>query len=544
MWQGALWKSRSQPRRLPDAGTVGSMTDTTPAGSAAPEAQTTTGRVRGLWRGSSAAFLGIPYAAAPVGDLRFAAPVPHDPWKGVLEATQPGPTPQRRPFSDTPTIPEPVIAGDATLNLNVFTPAPGDPAAQLPVFVWFHGGAYISGTPSSPWYDGRSFNRDGIVTVSISYRLGFDGFGWVGGEGEDNPGNLNRGLLDQLAGLEWVRDNIASFGGDPGQVTIGGQSAGGTSVLELLTLPRAQCLFRRAIAQSPAVNDIPAAEVVRASGALADTLGIACTPEAWRTLTEEQILDVERSGAAYGGFSMFDPPQPPDVAGEIAALRKGGPVKPTMAWAPAVDGELFPAAVPTAVADGHGAQVPLLLGGTPTEFPVPAPVPAEKVVADLVAAGVPQDALNRMHSELAVIGDEYALSLVLSAQQFGIGALRVADARRQAGTSTVTGASAGTWLYEFNGRTQRGNLAPHCTDLPYSSDVLDAPGVSPVLGDAPSQTLADAMHGDWVRFIRGEAPDWPSVDEAGVRQARVYDAAGSHLDPGAWDFAAGLAGVE
>ena len=106
-------------------------------------------------------------------------------------------------------IPEPSFPGDATLNLNVFTPVPGEPDARLPVLVWIHGGGFKAGSPSSPWYDGRAFNRDGVVTVSISYRLGFDGFGWI----PDAP--HNRGLLDQIAALRWVQDNIAAFGGDP-----------------------------------------------------------------------------------------------------------------------------------------------------------------------------------------------------------------------------------------------------------------------------------------------------------------------------------------
>ncbi|HCT14401.1 MAG TPA: carboxylesterase [Corynebacterium nuruki] len=496
-------------------------------------AQTTAGRVDGVWREGSAAFLGIPYAAAPVGDLRFTAPVPPDPWTGVRDATRPGPTPQRRPFSDTPTIPEPVIPGDATLNLNVFTPAPDDPGARLPVLVWIHGGAYISGTPSSPWYDGRSFNRDGIVTVSISYRLGFDGFGWVGGDG---PDSLNRGLLDQLAALEWVRDNIAGFGGDPDRVTVAGQSAGGTSVLDLLAVPRATGLFRRAIAQSPALNDIPADEVIRASGTLAGTLGIPCTPDGWRSLTPDQILDVERSGAAYGGFSMFDPPEPTDIRSVTGALRAGAAPPSTMAWAPAVDGELFPAPVTTAVADGHGADIPLLLGGNRTEFPMPSPRPRAQIVDALRAAGVGETALSRFGAELDLIGDAFADSLVASELQFGTGTIRVADARRRAG-------GAGTWLYDFNGRTARGNLSPHCTDIPYSFDLLDAPGVEPVLGAAPSQQLADAMHGDWVRFITDGTLDWPTVEEAGVRQARVYDAAGSHLDVDSKAVAADMTGV-
>ena len=194
------------------------------------EVDTRAGRVRGAWRdlpGSdvrSAAFLGIPFAKPPVGALRFAAPVPVEPWDGVRDALEFGATAQRGDPGVT-LIPEPSVPGESTLNVNVFTPAPGDASAALPVLVWIHGGGFFAGSPASPWYDGRSFNRDGVVTVTISYRLGFDGFGWIA----DAP--ANRGVRDWLLALEWVQDNIAAFGGDPGRVTIAGQSAGGGAVL-------------------------------------------------------------------------------------------------------------------------------------------------------------------------------------------------------------------------------------------------------------------------------------------------------------------------
>ena len=134
-------------------------------------------------------------------------------------------------------IPEPSVPGESTLNVNVFTPAPATDAA-LPVLVYIHGGGYFAGSPASPWYDGAAFNRDGVVTVSISYRLGFDGFGWIA----DAP--MNRGVLDWLLALEWVRDNIAAFGGDPARVTIAGQSAGGGAVLTLLGMPSGAAAHR------------------------------------------------------------------------------------------------------------------------------------------------------------------------------------------------------------------------------------------------------------------------------------------------------------
>ena len=221
------------------------------------EVDTIAGRVRGRWRAdaagnASAAFLGIPFGEPPVGERRFAAPVPHGPWEGVLDATAYAPTAQRGDPGVT-LIPEPSVPGDSTLNVNVFTPTPSTDAA-LPVLVYIHGGGYFAGSPASPWYDGAAFNRDGVVTVSISYRLGFDGFGWIA----DAP--MNRGVLDWLLALEWVRDNIAAFGGDPARVTIAGQSAGGGAVLTLLGMPSAQPLIAGVYSISGAAADVTLAE--------------------------------------------------------------------------------------------------------------------------------------------------------------------------------------------------------------------------------------------------------------------------------------------
>jgi para-nitrobenzyl esterase len=205
--------------------------------------ETNAGAVRGFWRTDSAAFLGIPFAEPPYGDLRFLAPVHAKSWSGVRDALRYGPTPQRKALAEITTIPEPSIPGEDILNLNVFTPRPHAATGSevpLPVLVYLHGGAYVAGSPASPWYDGAAFNRDGVVTVTVSYRLGFDGFGWL----PDAP--PNRGILDWLLALEWVRSNISQFGGDPARVTIAGQSAGGGAVMTLLAMPRARGLFRAA----------------------------------------------------------------------------------------------------------------------------------------------------------------------------------------------------------------------------------------------------------------------------------------------------------
>ncbi|MDR2986785.1 MAG: carboxylesterase family protein, partial [Nocardiopsaceae bacterium] len=214
----------------------------------APTVATLRGTLRGQVRDGVASFLGIPYAASPTGSFRFQAPQPPEPWKGVRDALAYGATPPKPDYPppfDT-LFGEPNIAGDDWLNLNVWTPDPT--ASGLPVMVWIHGGAFANGNSAIPLYDGHAFARDGVVLVSINYRLGVDGFAVL-------PGRpANRGLLDQIAALEWVRDNIGAFGGDPGNVTIFGESAGGMSVTTLLAMPRAAGLFAKAVAQSGAAQ--------------------------------------------------------------------------------------------------------------------------------------------------------------------------------------------------------------------------------------------------------------------------------------------------
>lgn len=473
----------------------------------APTISTSAGTVSGVQRPDSAAYLGVPFAAPPTGERRFLAPQPPVPWHGVRACDASGPTPQRRPFGDVTTIPEPSNAGDDTLNVNVFTPAPGDRDALQPVLVWVHGGGYFAGSPASPWYDGRSFARDGVVTVVLSYRLGFDGFGWIDGA------PLNRGLLDQIAALEWVRDNIRGFGGDPARVTIAGQSAGGGSVLALLTSPRAAGLFRGAISQSGAAGALSAAGAERTGRRFAAAIGVSPDLSGWRSLTEDQILDRQ---------TEFN--QVPDVPGMaspptelIAAARRTPAGSLPLAFAPVVDDEIVLAPV-EAIRAGAGAEVPLLLGATRNEFafPIPGAASVHEIVAAASAAGCTEAAVARYRLEVDRLGPAYAASQLAVAQMFRAPAVHVgAERSRQ-------GAGQRTWLYDFAHHSAVDGTSSHCYDLPFSWDVLDAPGVERVLGAEPPQQLADRMHADWVRFITDGTVGWPAVAEAPIGAARVY----------------------
>src|SRR5438034_5790164 len=192
--------------------------------------RTRQGVVRGRMADGVATFKGIPYAAPPFGEYRFQPPQPVEQWDGVRDMLNYGPTVVKpayfAPFDAL--IPEPVIEGTDCLNLNIWTPD-GEKAGR-PVMVWLHGGSFTNGTGAIPAYDGSRFARDGVVCVTLNYRLGVDGFLFLG------QGSANLGLLDQVAALIWVQENIAAFGGDPNNVTIFGQSAGGMSVGSLLSM--------------------------------------------------------------------------------------------------------------------------------------------------------------------------------------------------------------------------------------------------------------------------------------------------------------------
>ncbi|WP_454293827.1 carboxylesterase family protein [Salana multivorans] len=315
-------------------------------------ATTVHGVVRGTERSGSTAFYGLPYAAPPVGELMFSAPSPPDRWEGVRDASRPGPTAQRRGF-DAGTIPEPSLPGDDYLTVNVFTPTTAEPGSDLPVLVYLHGGAYIAGSPVSPWYDGSAFNRDAIVVVTVGYRLGLLGFGSLRGATE------NRALLDWLAALEWVRDNIHAFGGDPDRVTLAGQSAGGGAVLTLLGTPGISGLVARAIAASPVLSQATTEEARRTADQAAALTGAAANVESLLALPSWTLHDLPWRmpnvfGSAAGrATAMTDP---------VALV---GEILDSIEFCPTTDGNLV---VRPIALGARECPIPLLIGATAHEL--------------------------------------------------------------------------------------------------------------------------------------------------------------------------------
>ncbi|MFF1877603.1 carboxylesterase/lipase family protein [Leifsonia sp. NPDC058230] len=475
-----------------------------------PEVTTTAGRVRGLQRDGSIAFLGIPFAEPPVGELRFAAPVPHAPWTGTLDATAYGATAQRETLAEITLIPEPSIPGDSTLNVNVFTPSlpdAGDPDALLPVLVYIHGGGFVAGSPASPWYDGAAFNRDGIVTVSLSYRLGFDGFGWI----EDAP--HNRGVRDWVLGLEWVRDNIAAFGGDPARVTVAGQSAGGGAVLSLLAVPAAASLFHRAISLSGATSDLPLDEAEKLGRELAALGGVAPTRSGLGSLDERTVLELQGRVAS--------PTVEADQSGE-----SGDPLAPLvrfatggLSWGPVVDGEVLPESVSAALSRGVGADKELVLGATDNEFvmalaPQAEALSAVPAAAILSAFGLPEATVAAYIDAHPSRGTADLIGQYVTDRMFRVTAITLAAERARSG--------APTWLYRFAWPSPTIGNSCHCLDVPFFFDCLAAERVAYLAGPNPPQELADEVHGSAVAFVSTGDPGWTPFDEA-TRSTRVFD---------------------
>ncbi|WP_223622541.1 carboxylesterase/lipase family protein [Microbacterium sp. EST19A] len=470
------------------------------------EVTTVAGRVRGRWRPTtgcrgnqrSAAFLGIPFAEPPVGERRFQAPVPKAPWAGVRDALEFAPTTQRGDPGVT-LIPEPSVPGEATLNVNVFTPAPttAEAGAGLPVLVWIHGGGYFAGSPASPWYDGRNFNRDGVVTVSISYRLGFDGFGWI----EDAPSN--RGVRDWLLALEWVQQNIAAFGGDPSRVTIAGQSAGGGAVLTLLGMEKAQHLFHGVYAISGALADVSAERAERFGRGLAVAAGVEPTVAGFSALSEDRVLALQKKATQLGPSSL------------ATVVDEGLPL------GPCIDGDLLPRSTRESLRAGVGADKPLVLGATDDEFTMAFAGAAAKALRWvpqnflLAKLGLPRStraAYLAANAEVADRGKARLAGRLLTDRMFRTALLKVVADR----------GDAPTWVYRFAWPSGHFGFAEHCLDVPFFFDCLDGPAMEPLAGPNPPQDLADELHGAAVAFIASGDPGWPRHEGTGGI-ARVYD---------------------
>ncbi|TLS48088.1 carboxylesterase family protein [Streptomyces montanus] len=476
------------------------------ADQAGPVVGTPYGAVRGRYEDGIAVFRGIPYAAPPFGPRRFRPPVPPEPWEGVRDAAAFGPTSPKPPYSEAfaRILSDPVVPGDDCLNLNVWTPEPG-PGARLPVMVWIHGGALTRGSSAVPVYDGRAFARDGVVMVSVNYRLGVEGYGLF----PDTP--ANPGLRDQLAALKWVRDSITAFGGDPDGVTVFGQSAGAISIGALLAAPQAAGLIHRAVLQSGPPEAADRDKVRRMVRRMANRLKIPATAEAFAAVDRELLLRTQAE------------------VGKLSSPVLGGP-----AFGIVVDGDLVPRDPLEALTQGGAApDIDLLLGWTSEEYRlwlVPGGL-LERInrLGPVAVAG----AMARCHCGPEIPRGYRALSpdattaeivgQMVTDHLLRIPLHRLADAR-----------AASSHLYEFAWPSNVPDLgACHALELGFVFDTGDLPESARLAGEGAPRELADAMHAAWVRFAVHGDPGWPAWDAS--HPVRVFGADGPPVERGPRD---------
>jgi len=462
-------------------------------------ATTTAGQVAGSSHEGVVRFAGIPFAQAPVGTLRFRPPVAHPGWQGVRDASQPGQVaPQEAGTIET-------LAGQGApdwsedcLTLNVFTPAL---EGSRPVMVWIHGGGFTGGAGSIPWYDGSALVRRGdVVVVTINYRLG--AFGWLDLEGidPDFAGSGNAGLLDQVAALQWVADNIAYFGGDPGRVTLFGESAGAMSVATLMGTPAAAGLFSGAIAQSGAAHNVwdqqGAHELTER---LFSTLGVIDVA-ALQELPAAELLAAQTKVAS-------------DLTVE-RAKRPGGDVL-GLPFGPVLDGHVLTQRPLEAIASGSASQVALLTGTTRDEWRL-----FGMMLRSVDDEQTLMRRLGRMVEDPAQMSAVYRQShddashdalwnVIMTDRVFRIPAIRLAEAQVQHQPDNTF-----MYLFEFASTAFEGRLGScHALEIPFVFDNLDRPGVAMFTGDNPPAVLADAMSDAWLAFAHTGNPGHPALPQ-------------------------------
>ena len=478
------------------------------------------GALRGVADNGVHSFRGIPYAAPVGGANRFLRPHPVQPWEGERDATADGliqpQVPMPPPFGA-----ELTPAGDDSLNLNVWTPDPS--ATGLPVLVWIHGGAFNAGSGIEPTYEGTSFARNGVVCVTINYRLGAQGFLHLADQFPQFPDSGNLGILDQVAALQWVQENIAAFGGDPQRVTIAGESAGGMSVGTLMALPEARGLFHQAVPQSGAGhNGIGAETATLIARDLLARLGVAPgDAAALAAITSEQLLEAQ---AALTAEVM--------TSGKVDLY--GDPGATAMPFQPVYGTAVLPQRPIDAIRAGSAADIAVLTGTTMEESLV-------FVVAMQAMFG--EDKLHKLAASL--FGDETHGNAVIEAyraaragkpgheviaaletdRMFRVPAVRLADAQ--------AAHNKNVWMYRFDWRTPvfGGMLgACHALELAFVFNTLSSPLAAMFAGPEAPQPIADAMHGAWVSFVttgnpgHEGLPQWPRYTPS-QRATLLFDVA-------------------
>ena len=454
---------------------------------------TSAGKLSGRREGDVLVFRGVPYAASTAGANRFRPPQPVEPWSDTRDASVFGPVAPQRPSAMEALLGQSEIdTSEDCLSLNVWTPSTAD--ARRPVMVWIHGGAFIFGSGSTPWYDGTRFALDGdAVVVTINYRLGALGFSHLDElGGPELAGSGNLGILDQIAAL----------GGNPDDVTIFGESAGAFSVGMLLGTPAADGLFHRAILQSGAASI--AAEPAAAT-AVAERLMAAADVS---SVAELVALPVESLLTAQDQL----------LAGEASL---GLPFRPV------IDGTVFPAPPLDSIASGATGNVPILIGTNLDETTLF--LVLDPTLGDLDEAGLVERGRAMLGDHAITAVDHYRrnrpdvpvrdlLVAITTDAVFRVPAIRLAEAQ------VAQGRAVYSYLFSWATPAFGGALrSSHALEIPFVFDNLDQPGVSFLTGAGEERAgLAAAMHEAWIRFARTGNAGWPAY--ALTRRAtQVFD---------------------
>ncbi len=463
--------------------------------------KTEAGRVQGKVVDGISVFKSISYAAPPSGNLRFAAPVKPASWDGVRNATEFGPTPpspfqhKKEGMDETPGYGNGWIKGDDYLTANVWTP--DVKAKHLPVMLYIYGGAFVIGSSNVALFDGANFAKKGVVMVSFNYRLGIEGFLKI------NSVPTNIGIRDQIAAMQWVQNNIAAFGGDPGNVTIFGESAGAISVGVLLVSPAAKGLFKRAIMQSGSGQALFSGEQAdRISNQYAKTLKIKNSRDAYLKFTPEELLAAQSKVSPK--MVSLKTEEYPDPSGGVALFF------------PVVDGDIIPDMPLKILQNGTVGNYELMLGYNTDEmntFLIPTGL-LKKIKLNIIL----NMAVKKVHPAPSTLIEVFKkthpkknkgqlFSAILTSYQAQMPAIRYANAHAKLGIKT--------YMYEFAWPSsyQNGEYgAYHGLELPFVfNNLKNLTGERGMLGPkgAP-QSLADKTQDAWVQFAKTGNPGWES----------------------------------